>query len=354
MRGRSAARPGTSTLLATIAVAISLVRPGLALALGAAVAVASDSALGRSDADPASWRSTLAAALDARRAELGLGAVVSSEALTRAAQAQADEMATGGWFDLTSPAGVTVEARVEAAGYAAELVAAKVYRAPLAESAAALEPRWWGDAAASRQSVFHSGVRDVGIGVATSSTDRFFVFVLARRPGPGAVPPSLGADLEGRRTAFRAAVDVRRAEHGLGPLRADPALDRATQEHAEALLAALRAGRPASSVASLASRLETNAIGNPAIMAVGKANAGGSAAYQQKTPGREGGKLGGGALGEAIVVDAMSAARAVDAAEREGESALVAPGYVRVGVGVAIDMSGPAPHVVWVACATRK
>jgi uncharacterized protein YkwD len=303
--------------------------------------------------DLASWRGQLLDALVERRAELGLTALTRSDALDRAAQEHADEMASGGWFAFSSPSGTSVEDRVEAAGFGAELVAAKLYRAPLLEASADLVTRWWQEIESSRQSLFHAGVREAGVGVATTGSERYFVFVLASRPLPGSLPPSLGADLGARRAAFLAAANALRAEHGVGSLRADAALERATQEHATALLAALKAGRPAITVADLASRLSSG-LGSPGIMAVGKANAGGSAGYSQKTPGREGSKVGSAALAQAVVVDAMSASQAVATAVAASAGDLIAPGYTKLGVGVAVDMAGEAPHVVWVAALTRR
>lgn len=304
--------------------------------------------------DLAGWRRELLAALDRRRAELGLPAVAAAEPLDGVAQQHAEEMASGDWFGFSSPAGTSIEDRVEAAGFGADLVAAKIYRAPLADAAAGLAERWWQETGSSRQSLFHAGVHEAGIGVAVTSSERYFVFVLASRPRPGALPPSLGADLAARRRAFLDAANARRGERGLTPLRADPALDRAAQEHAAALLAALRAGRPASTVADLSSRLTSMLAGNPAIMAVGRANAGGSASYHQKTPGREGGKMGAGAIGQTVLVDAMSAGQAVAAAAGAEAADLLAPGYTRLGVGVAIVMDGAAPHTIWVACLLRR
>ncbi len=307
---------------------------------------------GDAPAERAHWRDELLVALAQRRADLGLPAVAGDERLDRAAQTHADEMVTQGWFDFISPAGTSVERRVEASGYSAKLVAAKVYRAPLADAPDVLTERWWKDTSPSRQSVFHSGVDTVGIGIAGTSTERFFVFVLAS--GASAIPRSLGADTAERRTAFFAAANGERAERGLPALAADPRLDRAAQQHAEALLAALRAGKSPDGVPTLAALLNTGAAGNPALMAVDRANAGGSANYSSKTPGREGDKLGGGAIGNTILVDALSPQAAVDAASRLANADLLAAGYRRLGIGVAVDMSGAAPHVVWVACLTRR
>lgn len=161
------------------------------------------------------------------------------------------------------------------------------------------------------------------------------------------------ADLASFRADFLAAANARRAEHHLPALREDATLERAAQEHAAALLAALRAGKPASTVADLGSRLVASPAGNPAIMAVDRANAGGSPNWHAQTPGREGDKMASGAIGQAIVVDALSAAQAVDFASR-GRTDLLESGYMKLGIGAAVDMSGNAPHVVWVAVLTRR
>ena len=167
-----------------------------------------------------------------------------------------------------------------------------------------------------------------------------------------ALPVSI-ADLAALRADFLAAANARRAEHGLPALRTDAKLERAAQDHAAALLAALRAGKPASTVADLSSRLVAAPAGNPAIMAVDRANAGGSPSFRDRTPGRQGDKMASGAIGQAIVVDALNAAQAIEAASK-GRTDLLESGYLRLGVGAAVDMSGAGPHVVWVAVLTRR
>jgi hypothetical protein len=49
----------------------------------------------------------------------------------------------------------------------------------------------------------------------------------------------------------------------------------------------------------------------------------------------------------------MSAAQAIATASR-GRTDLFESGYMKLGVGAAVDMSGNAPHVVWVAVLTRR
>src|SRR5688572_15408137 len=145
--------------------------------------------------DVESWRRELLAALAPRRTAAGLTPLAQSAALDAAAQAHAEAMAAGDWFDFSSPTGDSVESRVAAAGYNAEVVAAKIYGAPLGDAATTLTERWWQGSSTSRQSLFHGGVREVGIGVATRGAGRLFVFVLATGPRAGDLPPSLGPDL---------------------------------------------------------------------------------------------------------------------------------------------------------------
>jgi uncharacterized protein YkwD len=295
-------------------------------------------------------RAGLAVALSRRRIELGLPTVAPSAALDVAAQAQAEAMAAGNWLGFTSPAGTTIESRVDVSGFRAELVAAKVYRAPAADGAGALAERWWRDPEPSRQSVFHSGVREVGIGIARRGGERFFAFVLAKQPPPGP-PPSMGADLPDRRAAFLAAANAARAGGGLGALHTDPRLDRAAQGFAEDVLAAPRAGRSLATVEILPQRVTAELPASPTILSAGAL--GGSAVYGERTPAKQGTKERAGAIGQTLVVDALSASQAVALAAAETAPDLLAPGYTQLGVGVAYDGEGAAPHAVWVACLTR-
>ncbi len=331
-------------------VLLTLALAALPLAPAATASAAEPLAPAAAAADAVAWRGNLLAAVGAHRAALGLEPVTEVDPLDRAAQQHAEEMAAEGWFGFTSPSGVSVEARVEAAGFSATLVAAKVYRAPLADAPAALVDRWWKDDGSSRQSVFHGEVRAVGVGIATSASERFFVFVLATA-APTGPPPSLGATAQQRRAAFLAAANATRAARQLSPLREDAELDRAAQSYADEVLAALRAGRPPSSVANLSARITDERAASPPILAAG--STGGTVWYGARTPAKGGTKLRAGSIGETLVVDALSAALAVEVGAANGAPDLLAPGYTRLGVGMAFIGDGPPPHVVWVACLMR-
>ncbi|HET9766044.1 MAG TPA: hypothetical protein VFS60_04315, partial [Thermoanaerobaculia bacterium] len=150
------------------------------------------------------------------------------------------------------------------------------------------------------------------------------------------------------RAGFLAAANAERARRRLPALVAEAALERAALEHAAALLAALRAGQPPETVADVASRLQSG-VGNPAVMGVNRANAGGHAAYPEKARGPS--QLG--SLGLTVVIDAADVPAAIEAA-RGAEADLFAAGFRRVGIGVAVaEGDGGHPRAVWVAVQRR-
>jgi uncharacterized protein YkwD len=288
--------------------------------------------------------------LVARRAAMGLPALDSPPELQAAAQAHAEAMAAGGWFGFTSPDGQSVEKRVMDAGHAATLVAAKIFRAPTADEPAALASRWWGEGGdPGRNSLFHSQVSAAGLGIARRGDELFYAFVLTR---PAVPPATADADeLAQHRTAFLAALNAARAERGMAALRHDAALERAAQEHAKDLLAALRAGQPTSTVETLVHRVaeERRLVGTPQLT-------GGSTIWQQRSGSmRTSSGLRGAAVGQAVVVDARDVDEAIATLlAQETASDLMQPGYLLGGVGVVVDEAGPEPNAVWVACMTRN
>jgi len=162
--------------------------------------------------------------------------------------------------------------------------------------------------------------------------------------------PVLAADLAAVRADFLAAANAERARRRLPALVADATLERAAGEHAAALLDALRAGQPIETVADIASRLQSG-VGNPGVMGVNRANAGGNPAYPEKA--REASQLG--SLGLTVLVDAVDVPAAIQAVAGS-DADLFAAGFRRVGIGVAVataegdgDGDGGHPRAVWVA-----
>jgi len=167
---------------------------------------------------------------------------------------------------------------------------------------------------------------------------------------------ALAADPAAVHRDFLAAANAERARRRLPALAADAALDRAAREHAAALLAALRAGQPSETVADIASRLQSG-IGNPGVMGVNRANAGGSVTYPERA--RDASQLG--SLGLTVLVDAVDVPAAIQAVAGS-DADLFAAGFRRVGIGVAVataegdgdgDGDGGHPRAVWVAVLRR-
>lgn len=293
-------------------------------------------------------RTALLAQLGLRRFEQGLTPLTEVPALTAAAQAHAEELAAGGVLRFTSASGESVEERVEGAGYRAGVVAAKLYRAPARRDAAQLAAEWWSTPSPSRNSVFHSVVTDVGLGIAERDGERFFSFVLTR-PRSELADVETSSDLIPLRSAFAEAVNEARKQHHLPPLRQLAVCERAAQVHAEDLLAAMRAGEPTDGITALPLLVQQEQR-----TGAGESISGGTTIMQRRTTMHNTTRVRGGAVGQAVVVDALAAAQAVATALAAGPSDLTASGYMTLGVGIALDPGGPPPHAVWVACLTRR
>jgi uncharacterized protein YkwD len=292
-------------------------------------------------------RQRLVELLGEQRARLGLPPLTEVPAVRAAAQAHAEEMAAAGTLRFTSPAGTSLEERVAAAGHQAGLVAAKLYRAADDQDAERLAARWWESASASRNSVFHSRVSELGLGIAPRGGELYFTFLLtAPLTEVGVVQTE--SDLAPLREGFLAAANTAREARRLPPLRQQRVCEQAAQRHAEDLLSALRAGRDADAVTALQVLVQEDRrhAASEAVVGPILQRRGGSVASTAQARGV--------GVGSVVVVDAQSAAQAVRTALGDAGSALADPGYRTLGVGIALDPGGSRPHAVWVACLTRR
>jgi hypothetical protein len=144
------------------------------LALLAAAAVAQEG-IGDSRDE---LRRTFLAALNEARGKQGLPPVRLSAALSRAAQAQVDDMAARRYYDLKSPDGRTIESWLRDAGYREQLVTEKLVRTD--RSPRALAASWGVSPEAHRASLFHPEVEEVGVGAVEYQGLPLYAFVLAR------------------------------------------------------------------------------------------------------------------------------------------------------------------------------
>ena len=133
----------------------------------------------------------------------------------------------------------------------------------------------------------------------------------------------------------------------LPSLIADRALDRPAQEHAEAILTALREGEEPDSVEPLASRVEAALAGEGSWRGT---QAG--LVYWKSGSGRIEPRRG---HGQSIVLDAATPSFAVETAlSLDKTSDLMEAGFRRFGIGIARGDVGGVPRTVWVAVLLRR
>lgn len=294
-------------------------------------------------------RARFVALLSAARAETGLAPLAADPALDQVAQRHADDMAAQGYFGFTSPTGGDVDQWVDETDYLAALVGEKLAQAPLARTAEELVAGWDAEREKNAASVFHPEARHLGVGIAARGEQVTYALVLGRAAGEAATS-ALDATLADRapaRAEYLARVNSIRADLGLLPLQHDPALDRPAQDHADALLAALRRGDAPESIEHLADRVQAAQAGIGSYRGVERDM------YWGVGKGRIEPKMA--SLGSSIVLDAPSATDAVAATfALEPTPDLREAGYRRLGLGVAHGEVAGRPRTVWVAVLLRR
>ena len=282
-------------------------------------------------ADPEELRRTFLDLINVQREHLGLQPVVLDPDLVRAAQAHVDDMAARGYAGFSSPEGRTTEDFARETGYKFQLVTGKL--AFTADPPEAIAREWKPES--NRNSLFHPDVRDLGIGIGVVRGTPIYSFVLAR--SEKSYLERYVAELYERQTlALQNAEPLReellrrvnelRAGAKLQPLTRHPALDLAAQEHAEAVLGAIRTGAPLATAGPLAAKVKLQK-------------------YRVS-----------GIVGERIVTDALTPEQALadlTDAESGQRSKLLAKGFTQMGVGVAFERTPEGFRVVWVQCLAR-
>ncbi len=293
-------------------------------------------------------RARLGALLNQQRRQLGLPEVASDEALERAAQRHADELAARGADGPGGLASEGIERWVEAEGYLAALVTEKLVQVPSGRSPEELAAGWAESPERNRRSLLHPEVTQLGVGVAERDGTATYALVLATpaiQAAEKALERSLG-DLGRARGEYLAIVNRMRSEAGLSSLQADHTLDRPAQEHAEAILAAIGRGDAPDSVETLADRVLLARSGIGAYRGVDRET------YWNVGKGRLEPRLA--TLGHSIVFDAASPEAAVRAALTLQESPDIREaGFRRLGLGIARGETEGVPRTVWVAVLER-
>ncbi|HEX5759938.1 MAG TPA: CAP domain-containing protein [Thermoanaerobaculia bacterium] len=272
--------------------------------------------------DPvAASRAALLAALNGERERLGLVPLRLVPELTTAAQAHVADMDAKGYVGFTSPDGKAIEAWVEEAGYRARLVTEKL--ATSGEPPPALAASWGREPERHAQSLFHPEVRDLGIGLGARHGLTLYALVLARSQGEALSDPA------GARRELFDTINESRVAQGLHALGVHPALDRAAQAHAEALLS----GADRASRVARRERLVRRVI---------------AAGYQ-------GPDLALDSVAETIVRDTLSAGATRQALldSLQDRRSVLARGYTGLGIGLAVAPTKTGYRTVWVLCLAR-
>jgi uncharacterized protein YkwD len=234
--------------------------------------------------------------------------------------------------------GRQVEDWTRGAGYVFQLVTEKIATTPDPPEAMAADWARWPDS--NRQSLLHPDVRDLGIGIGEVKGTPVYSFVLAR--SEKSYLERYVAELYEKQTLALRSLDslredllrrINEARSGakVQPLIRHPALEKAAQEHAEAILAALRSGssQPLKTAGTLAGKVRAQGY-------------------------RSAGYLG--TIGERVVFDALTPDQAMSAllGEDQGRrSTLLGRGFTQMGIGVAFERTVEGFRVVWVQCLAR-
>jgi uncharacterized protein YkwD len=277
-------------------------------------------------------RQTLLAGLNEARGKQGLPPVRLSAVLSKAAQAQVDDMAARKYYDLKSPDGRTIESWLKDAGYRQQLVTEKLVRTD--RTPQALAASWGVSPAAHRDSLFHPEVEEAGIGEVDYQGLPLYAFVLARSMERYlsdytrhlfARQESRFRDLDALRDQMLTLVNQARAEHKLDPLTRDSALDRAAQAHAEEIFQALKARRPLPSSAALERRVRAEGY-----------------------PIRRG-------IGESVVQGALTPEDTLAAllGGKDRRANILGGWFTQLGLGLAFERTADGFFVVWVQCMSR-
>jgi uncharacterized protein YkwD len=262
--------------------------------------------------------------------------VVLDPALSRAAQVHADDMTARQTVAFATADGKQVEDWTRQAGYVYQLVTEKIATTPDPPEAMAAD--WARFPDSNRQSLLNPDVRDLGIGVGQVRGTPVYSFVLARSE-KSYLERYVAELYEKQELALQGLDTLRedllkrvnevRAGVKLQPLTRHPALERAAQGHAEAILNALRNGQPLKTAGTLAAKVKAQGY-------------------------RSAGYLG--TIGERDVFDALTADQALSAllGEEQGRrSTLLGRGFTQMGIGVAFERTAEGFRVVWVQCLAR-
>jgi uncharacterized protein YkwD len=180
-------------------------------------------------------RAAFLRALNAERERAGAPPLRLVEALTAVAQTHAEELARQRTLDLRPGSAQLMKERLERAGYVSHAWAESV--ASSTAGIQAVVEDWRRQSRDVYEKVMGREFRDLGVGVSRTGGVPLYTLLFAVPEeeffarGTAAL-----ADLGAVRAAMLSRVNAERRAAGVGPLAANPLLDRAAQRHAEDML----------------------------------------------------------------------------------------------------------------------
>jgi uncharacterized protein YkwD len=301
----------------------------LLLLAGTAAGQAADAAAGDGRDER---RSVFLELINRERAKLGLAPVRLAPALSRAAQAQTDDMAARGYYDLASPDGREIDHWVRDQGYVVQLLTEKLAKTDAAPDAIAFQ--WGRFPDSQRASLFHPQVEELGVGISESGGLTLYAFVLARSAESylaGYVRHLFEdqtrrfQDVDALRKEMLRLINEARSAAGAPPLALHPALNEAAQAHADESFEALRQGKDLPPGRHLSNRVQ-------------------AAGYRTS-----------GAIGQAVVQGALTPEETLASllGGAKKRSNVLGKGYAHLGLGLAFEQTADGFFVVWVQCLAR-
>lgn len=132
-------------------------------------AVPSQPAPAAPDNGSVAFEEQVVALVNTERAAAGCPAMTVDSRLTAAARAHSADMAQRGYFDHTTPEGVTFAQRIERAGYSWSAAAENIARGQ-ADPAAVMSS--WMNSDGHRRNILNCGLRQIGVGLAYDTGNR--------------------------------------------------------------------------------------------------------------------------------------------------------------------------------------
>ncbi len=180
-------------------------------------------------------RATVLASMNTERSLLGLADYKLVQELSKAAQAQANDMTTKNYFDFTSPSGQTITSFLTQTNYVAHTVAQNLVQTN--KGAGSLVTVWKNEKNVSFTNVVHEQYKDIGVGIGEFEGFPIYVVVFAISLDDFFTHETESLqDLGQVQSEMLARLNEERINEGFAPLVLSTLLNKAAQNHTNDML----------------------------------------------------------------------------------------------------------------------